>query len=158
MSEDSDVDYMMLLQGKVDELQKENELLRGECKAKGETITRMQGRLDWAYIQLDSAVKSHDMQKLNTAAFMRDCQTAKAEADRWHRKAMDAGVIVHSDGSTSHPMRGERDRYKAELEQASATLEGCHSYAIETGAKIEIIEAVAKTIYNIEATLEGWKR
>lgn len=40
---------------------------------------------------------------------------AKAEADvsRWHQKAMDAGVITHSDGTTSHPMRKERDDLKA---------------------------------------------
>lgn len=41
---------------------------------------------------------------------------AKAEADvsRWHQKAMDAGVITHSDGTTSHPMRKERDDLKAD--------------------------------------------
>ncbi len=43
-------------------------------------------------------------------------QLAKAEADvsRWHQKAMDAGVITHSDGTTSHPMRKERDDLKAD--------------------------------------------
>jgi len=41
-------------------------------------------------------------------------EKAEAEAERWHRKAMDAGVIVHSDGTTSHPMRKERDDLKAD--------------------------------------------
>ncbi len=38
----------------------------------------------------------------------------EADASRWHQKAMDAGVIVHSDGTTSHPMRKERDDLKAD--------------------------------------------
>ncbi|WP_176056640.1 hypothetical protein [Brucella intermedia] len=38
----------------------------------------------------------------------------RAEKERWHKKAMDAGVIVHSDGTTSHPMRKERDDLKAD--------------------------------------------
>lgn len=38
----------------------------------------------------------------------------RAKTERWHKKAMDAGVIVHSDGTTSHPMRKERDDLKAD--------------------------------------------
>lgn len=38
----------------------------------------------------------------------------RARTERWHKKAMDAGVIVHSDGTTSHPMRKERDDLKAD--------------------------------------------
>ncbi|WP_043062336.1 Lar family restriction alleviation protein [Brucella anthropi] len=38
----------------------------------------------------------------------------RAETERWHKKAMDAGVITHSDGTTAHPMRKERDDLKAD--------------------------------------------
>lgn len=38
----------------------------------------------------------------------------RAETERWHKKAMDAGVITHSDGTTSHPMRKELDGLKAD--------------------------------------------
>lgn len=38
----------------------------------------------------------------------------RAKTERWHKKAMDAGVITHSDGTTSHPMRKELDDLKAD--------------------------------------------
>lgn len=38
----------------------------------------------------------------------------RAKTERWHKKAMDAGVIVHSDGTTSHPMRKDLDDLKAD--------------------------------------------
>lgn len=38
----------------------------------------------------------------------------RAKTERWHKKAMDAGVIVHSDGTTSHPMRKELDDLKTD--------------------------------------------
>lgn len=38
----------------------------------------------------------------------------RAKTERWHKKAMDAGVITHSDGTTSHPMRKERDDLEAD--------------------------------------------
>lgn len=47
----------------------------------------------------------------------------RAKTERWHKKAMDAGVIVHSDGTTSHPMRKERDDLKADNAAKDAQLE-----------------------------------
>ena len=47
----------------------------------------------------------------------------RAKTERWHKKAMDAGVIVHSDGTTSHPMRKERDDLKADNARKDAQLE-----------------------------------
>lgn len=46
-----------------------------------------------------------------------------AEIERWHKKAMDAGVIVHSDGTTSHPMRKERDDLEVDNVALTAKLE-----------------------------------
>ncbi|MBA1159363.1 hypothetical protein [Microvirga mediterraneensis] len=60
-------------------LETENASLREECRAKGETIAAMQGRVDWAYTLRDAAVASHEGQKRNTEAFMRERDEARAE-------------------------------------------------------------------------------
>lgn len=60
-----------------------------------------------------------------------------AEIERWHRKAMDAGVITHSDGTTSHPMRKERDDLKADNAALTARvkeLEGRYSFTSDDDA------------------------
>lgn len=60
-------------------LRSENDLLRDECGAKVLTISTMQGRIDWVYTQRDAAVASHEGQKRNTEAFMRERDEARAE-------------------------------------------------------------------------------
>lgn len=53
--------------------------------------------------------------------------TAEKDRDRWHRIAMDAGVITHTDGTTSHPMRQQLADTEASnklLSERVAVLEG----------------------------------
>lgn len=64
-----------------------------------------------------------DTQKAIATSLETELAAERAKTERWHKKAMDAGVIVHSDGTTSHPMRKERDDLKAKLSAAQKALD-----------------------------------
>jgi hypothetical protein len=54
---------------------------------------------------------------------------AEAETERWHRIAMDAGVIVHVGGHTSHPMRRDLADARAEIERLKGVIREAKYFA-----------------------------
>lgn len=71
----------------------------------------------------------------------------RAKTERWHKKAMDAGVIVHSDGTTSHPMRKELDSLKADNAAQAARIKELEARLFdaanaEPGEHQEILDAL----------------
>lgn len=79
---------------------------------------------------------------------------AEAEAERWHKKAMDAGVIVHSDGTTSHPMRKERDDLKADNERKDYLLSASDTVAQQLQNQIVTLTFQKE---DLEAQLERFR-
>ncbi|WGJ07467.1 hypothetical protein [Brucella intermedia] len=93
----------------------------------------------------------------------------RAKTERWHKKAMDAGVITHSDGTTSHPMRKELDDLKAdnaaqaarikELEGINANLMGDDEDKPRYTTK-RLKHEIARATEALEAKIaskDGWK-
>lgn len=72
-----------------------------------------------------------DTQKAMATSLETELAAERAKTERWHKKAMDAGVIVHSDGTTSHPMRKERDDLKADNAAKDARIKELEEYFVK---------------------------
>ncbi|MBC2887234.1 hypothetical protein H7Q97_17785 [Ochrobactrum sp. CM-21-5] len=75
---------------------------------------------DTGLVRYDLSIFGNGIVEMGGGAYVRADQAKellaaeRAKTERWYKKAMDAGVITHSDGTTSHPMRKERDDLKAD--------------------------------------------
>lgn len=86
----------------------------------------------------DAAVNSEFATNVNAASSVKAerqrAEAAERERDRWHRIAMDAGVITHTDGTTSHPMRAELATLREQVAAKDRALAKIDAVTVHSGS------------------------
>lgn len=99
-------------------------------------------------------------EQADTLSKQRDLITQQAvEIEKWHRAAMDAGVVVHVGGSTSHPMRRELARAQTDLEHWRQEVGKLHTKLEKQAVEIERLNAAETLNARLSARAEpdAWK-
>ncbi len=119
-----------------------------------DNVSELKADLDW-YIQRVGHLKDDlkfceqhgreqskeiDQLKGELAAVKLDRVKLTRDIEKWHKAAMDAGVICHVGGYTSQPMRGQRDRYRIALESIAKNTccKGCQEAALVAKSALRV--------------------
>lgn len=86
-------------------------------------------------------------------ALMLSADDLRRQVERWHKAAMDAGVIVFMDGHLEYPVRDQRDKLQALVYEACANFNP--DDAPEPDGLIEAIRGLHAQIAGLEAQLRS---